>query len=262
MNENTLKGADNLKLICVAATGYDNIDIKYCANMGIQVSNVVGYSTNSVAQVTVATVLELATHLREYNSAVISGKYTSSGLANMVAPIFHELSGKTWGVVGLGNIGKKVAEIAKAFGCRIIANKRTPEEGYECVSLDTLCRQSDIISIHTPLTAETRSLIGKHELELMKKDVILYNAARGAVTDEYAVAEAILAGEIGAFGCDVFSEEPLQKDSPIFGIASLPNVCLTPHMAWASSEARNRCLDEMIENIKAFENGTRRNAVN
>lgn len=262
LNAETLKGADDLKLICVAATGYDNIDTKYCASKGIQVSNVVGYSTNSVAQVTVATVLELATHMREYNSAVTSGKYSDSGLANMVAPIFYELAGKTWGIVGLGNIGKKVAEIAKAFGCRVIAHKRTPVEGYECVSLETLCRESDIISIHTPLTAETRSLIGKHELELMKKNVILYNAARGAVTDEEAVAEAILSGNIGAFGSDVFSEEPLPRDNPIFKTANLPNVCLTPHMAWASSEARNLCLDEMIENIKAFEMGVRRNAVN
>lgn len=262
LNSETLNGADNLKLICVAATGYDNIDTKYCASVGIQVSNVVGYSTNSVAQVTVATVLELATHLREYNNAVTSEKYTDSGLANMVAPIFYELTGKTWGVVGLGNIGKKVAEIAKAFGCRVIAHKRTPDESYECVSLDTLCRESDIISIHTPLTAQTRSLIGEKEIALMKKNVILYNAARGAVTDEEAVAEAIISGYIGAFGSDVFSEEPLPRDNPMFKIAKLPNVCLTPHMAWASSEARNLCLDEMIENIKGFQKGIRRNAVN
>ena len=262
LNSETLKGADKLKLICVAATGYDNIDTKYCAEVGVQVSNVVGYSTNSVAQVTVATVLELATHMREYNNAVISEKYTDSGLANMVAPIFYELTGKTWGIVGLGNIGKKVADIAKAFGCRVIAHKRTPEEGYECVSLETLCRESDIISIHTPLTPATRSLIGKDEIALMKKNVILYNAARGAVTDEAAVAEAVLSGNIGAFGSDVFSEEPLTRDNPIFKIAKLKNVCLTPHMAWASSEARNLCLDEMIENIKAFEKGVRRNAVN
>lgn len=262
LNSETLKGADKLKLICVAATGYDNIDTKYCAEVGVQVSNVVGYSTNSVAQVTVATVLELATHMREYNSAVISERYTDSGLANMVAPIFYELAGKTWGIVGLGNIGKKVAEIAKAFGCRVIAHKRTADEGYECVSLETLCRESDIISIHTPLTPATRSLIGKDEIALMKKNVILYNAARGAVTDEAAVAEAVISGNIGAFGSDVFSEEPLTRDNPIFKIAKLKNVCLTPHMAWASSEARNLCLDEMIENIKAFEKGVRRNAVN
>jgi len=261
LNESVLAGAEKLKLICIAATGYDNIDIEYCRRAGIQVSNVVGYSTNSVAQVTVAAVLEMATHIREYTSYVASGEYTRSGVANKVAPIYHELAGKTWGIIGLGNIGKKVASVAEAFGCRVIAFKRTPNENYDCVDLRTLCRESDIITIHTPLNDGTRGLIGKAEIDTMKKDVILFNAARGAVTDESAVADAVISGKIGAFGTDVYSSEPFSADHPMYKIKDLPNVCLTPHMAWASAEARALCLDEMIENIKCFKKGIKRNAV-
>ncbi len=262
LNETNLAGAKNLKLICVTATGYDNIDVAYCNTRNIQVSNIVGYSTNSVAQVTVATVLELATHIREYNRYVTSGNYTNNGVANRVSPVFHELSGKTWGIIGLGNIGKKVANIAKAFGCRVIAFKRTPDTEYECCELETLCKNSDIISIHTPLNESTRNMISKKELNMMKPSVIIYNAARGAVTDENAVADAILAGKVGAFGCDVYSIEPFPSSHPMQKIAKLDNVCLTPHMAWASFEARNLCIDEVILNIESFKNGIKRNSVN
>ena len=262
LNEENLSSAETLKLICVTATGYDNIDIEYCKKRGIQVSNIVGYSTNSVAQVTVATVLELATHIREFNRYVTSGDYTKNGVANKVTPAFHELSGKTWGIIGLGNIGKKVAAVAEAFGCKVLAFKQTPDENYNCTDLETLCRNSDIISIHTPLTEKTRGLIGKRELDMMKPSVILYNAARGAVTDEAAIADAVLENKIGAFGCDVYSVEPFPASHPMQKISNLPNVCLTPHMAWASFEARNLCIDEVIENIKAFGLGIARNKVN
>ena len=261
LNKDNLGDAKDLKLICVTATGYDNIDTEYCKQAGIRLCNIVGYSTNSVAQVTVATVLELSTHIREYSDFVSSGKYTACGLANRVTPVFNELAGKTWGIIGLGNIGKKVAAIAKAFGCRVIAFKRTPDEHYDCVDLDTLCRNSDIISIHLPLNDSTRSLIGKRELDMMKKSVILYNAARGAVTDEKTVAQAILNKEIGAFGTDVYSTEPFPVDHPFTEISNMPNVCLTPHMAWASYEARSLCVEEVIKNIKAFEEGIERNVV-
>ena len=261
LNEENLSCTEKLKLICVTATGYDNIDIEYCRKRGIQVSNIVGYSTNSVAQVTIATVLELATHIREYNQFVTSGNYSASGVANKVSPTFYELSGKTWGIIGLGNIGKKVASVAEAFGCNVLAYKQTPDENYNCTDLDTLCKSSDIISIHTPLTETTKGLIGKRELEMMKPNVILYNAARGAVTDEAAVTNAIINKKIGAFGCDVYSVEPFPNEHPMSCIASFPNVCLTPHMAWASYEARNLCIDEVIENIAAFKNGKKRNSV-
>lgn len=261
LGRDNLGNAKNLKLICVAATGYDNIDIEYCRANGITVCNVVGYSTDSVAQTTVATVLELTTHIRAFSEYVRSGKYTASGVANKVTPVYRELAGKTWGIVGLGNIGKRVAAVAGAFGCKVIANKRTPEAGYECVDLETLCRKSDIISIHTPLTPETRGLIGEREISIMKDGVILYNAARGAVTDEKAVADAVKSGKIGALGCDVYSFEPMLEAHPYFEIKGYDNVCLTPHMAWGSYEARNRCVDEMVENIKAFYSGNKRNAL-
>lgn len=261
LGSDNLGNAESLRLICVAATGYDNIDIAYCRSHGITVCNVVGYSTDSVAQTTVATVLELTTHIGAFCEYVRSGAYTASGVANRVTPVYRELAGKTWGVIGLGNIGKKVAAIASAFGCRVIANKRTAAEGYECVDLETLCRESDIISIHTPLTPETRGLIGESEIAEMKDGVILYNAARGAVTDEQAVAHAVKNGKIGALGCDVYSLEPMPKDHPYYELRELENVCLTPHMAWGSYEARNRCVDEMKENIKAFLKGEKRNAL-
>ena len=261
LNESNLSRAKNLKLICITATGYDNIDIAYCKTRGIQVSNVIGYSTNSVAQLTIATVLELATHLREFNSYVASGDYTKNGIANKVVPAFHELAGKTWGIIGLGNIGKKVAAVAQAFGCNVLAFKQTRDENYNCTDLDSLCKSSDIISIHVPLNDKTRGLIGKREIDMMKKNVILYNAARGAVTDEAAVSKAVLENGIGAFGCDVYSIEPYPKDHPMQSISTLPNVCLTPHMAWASFEARQLCIDEVIETIKAFKNGVKRNSL-
>lgn len=261
LNRENLHGAKNLKLICVTATGYDNIDIEYCNLHNIRVCNVVGYSTDSVAQVTVCSVLALATHLNEYTEYVKSGEYSASGCANKVSPVFHELGGKTWGIIGYGNIGRKVAQIAKAFGCKVIANKRTPCDDIDCVDFKTLCQSSDIISIHTPLTNETRELINKSSIALMKPEAILYNASRGAVTNEKDVAEAIITKKIAAFGSDVYSVEPLQTDNPLYVIKNYPNVCLTPHMAWASFEARRLCIDEVIENIKAFERGEKRNTI-
>lgn len=261
LGAHNLDGAKKLKLICVFATGYDNIDISYCNERGIRVCNVVGYSTDSVAQVTLSSVLYLATHLREYTSYVASGEYSASGCANKVSPVFTELCGKTWGIVGYGNIGRKVADVARAFGCNIIAYKRTPTNDVRCVDFDTLCKESDIISIHTPLSDATRALVDERALSLMKPSVILYNAARGAVTDEKAVAKAIAENKIAAFGCDVYSVEPMSTEHPFYAIKELPNVCLTPHMAWASKEARERCLFEIIENIRAFQNGEKRNCV-
>ena len=208
-----------------------------------------------------ASVLELSTHIREFSSFVSSGRYTASGSANKVTPVFNELAGKTWGIIGLGNIGKKVASIANAFGCRVIAFKRRPDDAYDCVDLDTLCRESDIISIHVPLSDSTRSLIGARELDMMKNNVILYNAARGAVTDEKAVAEAILNKKIGAFGSDVYSTEPFPAEHPFTTILNESNVCLTPHMAWGSYESRVRCLDTVTDNIRVFYAGGTQNRV-
>ena len=261
MNEESLKNAKKLKLICVFATGFDNVDINYCRENGIAVCNVTGYSTDSVAQLTFAMALEIANHLKEYNDFVKSGAYTKSGLQNHLEPQFYELCGKTWGIIGCGNIGGRVAEIAEAFGCKVIVNKRTPSEKYTFVSVDEICERADIISLHIPLTPETKGLINGEKLKKMKKSAILINAARGAVTDEAAVAEAVLCGDIGGFGTDVYSVEPLAAEHPFYKIMDLPNVCLTPHMGWGAYEARVRCLNETEKNISAFLNGEIRNRV-
>ncbi len=260
LNETNLKNAKNLKLICVFATGYDNIDIKYCKENGIAVCNVVGYSTDSVAQLTVSMALSLYTRLYDYTEYVNSGKYSVSGRQNQLEPVYREISGKTWGIVGMGNIGRKVAQVATAFGCKIIVCSRTYKEGYENVDIDTLCKCADIISVHTPLTPETENLINKERISMMKDGAVYINVARGKVNDEEAIADAVLSGKIAA-GIDVYSTEPFGADHPYSNLLNCKNACLTPHMAWAAYEARVRCLDEIIENIKTFYDGGKRNRV-
>lgn len=232
VNESNLSEARNLKLICVTATGYDNVDLAYCRRRGIAVCNVVGYSTQCVAQVTVSMALSLMTHLEEYTAYVRSGGYTAGGCANRLTPVYHEIAGKTWGIVGFGNIGGAVGKVAQALGCRVLVNKRTPIEGWDCVDFDTVCRESDILSIHTPLNDGTRNLLDRAHIAMLKKNAIVINVARGAVTDEAALAEAILEDRIGGLGVDVYSVEPFPKEHPFTAILDRPNVALTPHMAW------------------------------
>lgn len=255
LNRDTVGEATKLRLVCIAATGCDNVDLEYMKSRGVAVCNVSGYSTDSVAQTTLAMVLSLATHLREYNSWVRSGSYSAGSVPNRLEPVYHEISGKTWGIVGLGNIGRRVAAAAVAMGCRVIANKRVPVPDFECVDIDTLCKNSDIITLHTPLTEETRGLISRERIAMMKKDAILVNVARGAVCDEAALCEAVKNGRLGAVGVDVYSLEPFSESSPYTEIMGLDNVLLTPHMAWGSFEARSRCLAEIAENIRSFEAG-------
>ena len=261
ITKEVIMALDTLKLICVTATGYDNIDLAACKEKGVAVCNVKGYSTHSVAQVTITLALALMTHLAEYSECVKSGDYTKSGIQNRLTPVFHELYGKTFGVVGLGNIGKQVARVAEAFGCKVLCFKRTPDPQFNCVDLKTLLKESDIITLHLPLSEETKNIIGKKELELMKKSAILVNAARGAVTDEKAVADAIINGDIGGFATDVYSVEPLQSDSPLQKIKDFNNVILTPHMAWGAYESRVRCIEEIAQNITAFFGGESRNRI-
>ena len=260
LNEYTLpEGKDAPKLICICATGYDNIDLDVCSERGIAVSNVVGYSSESVTQVTVGLVLALVTHLPDYTAATADGSYTRGGCANRLTPTYHEISGMTWGILGAGKIGSRVADVARALGCRVLTCRRHPDG--ESVTLDTLLRESDIISIHTPLTSETRGLIGCEEIAKTKRGVVIVNMARGAVTDETALAEAVISGHVGGLGADVFSVEPFPEDHPFFTIRNHPAVLLTPHMSWGAYEARARCLDEVILNIQAFERGEMRNRV-
>ncbi len=261
LNESNLKAAKNLKLICEAATGYDNIDLEYCRKAGIAVCNVPGYSVYSVAQLTVSMVLYLVNHLKEYTVSVSDGTYSAGKSANILKPVFNELYGKTWGIVGYGGIGSRVGEIAKALGSNVIAYKRTPIDGVECVDIDTLCEISDIITIHIPLSDETRNLINANRIGKMKNSVILVNTARGAATDEVALCEAVKTGKIAGFGTDVYSTEPFGVESPFYEIRNLNNVCLTPHMAWGAKEARERCFAEMLKNMSAYFKGEMRNRV-
>lgn len=253
LNESNLQSAKHLKLICVAATGYDNIDTDYCRKRGIAVCNVVGYSTDSVAQLTISLALTLLMHMPYFTGFVRDGSYTASGVPNCLSPIFHELAGKTWGVIGAGNIGMKVAQIADAFGCRVLLHCRhNKEAGYPIVPLKQLCKESDIISIHTPLNNDSFHMFNSELIQSMKDGVILVNVARGAVTDENAIVQNVLSGKIGGFGTDVYSVEPFGADHPMYSLREHPNVCMTPHLAWGALEARQRCIDEMAKNIRSF----------
>ncbi len=261
LNETNLKKAHNLKLICEAATGYDNIDLAYCRNRGIAVCNVPGYSVYSVAQVTVSMVLSLVNHLPEYTRYTSDGTYSSGKTANILKPVYHELFGKTWGVIGYGGIGSKVGEIAKALGCRVLAFKQTPVDDVTCVDIDTLVQESDIITVHIPLSDATRNLLSREQIAKMKKTAIVVNTARGAVTDEKALCDALKDGKIAGLGVDVYSTEPFTEKSPFYAIRDYDNVCLTPHMAWGAKEARERCYREMLLNMQAFFEGKLRNRV-
>ena len=243
-------------IICVAATGFDNIDLEACRRHGVAVANVRGYSSESVMQVTIGLVLSLMTHLPAYCKATADGSYTRGGNANLLVPTYHEVAGLTWGVVGAGRIGTRVADVARALGCRVLTNRRHPDG--VSVDLPTLLRESDIVTVHCPLNPETRGLIGEAELAMMKDGAILVNMARGAVTDEAAVAEAVRSGKLGGLGCDVYSVEPFGEDHPYYAIRDLENVLLTPHMSWGAYEARDRCLREMILNMQAFFSGEER----
>ena len=261
LNRDTLGEAKRLKLICVTATGFDNINLDHCRARGIAVCNVRGYSANSVAQVTAAMALSLVNHIPQYDRYVKDYSYSKSGVQNYLKPVFHEMSSLTWGVAGLGSIGLRVAEIAEALGCRVLAFKRRPDPLYKCVALRELCASSDIISIHLPLNDITRGIIDKDMIDIMKKNAVVINAARGAVADEAALAAAVAENRIGGLGIDVYSEEPLSASSPYVSVMDRPNVIFTPHMAWGAYEARVRCMEEIEQNIAAFLKGRKRNRV-
>ena len=260
LNASNLDAAKNLKLICVAATGYDNIDTEYCKSHGIALCNVPGYSTDSVAHLSVAMALDLCIHMTEYRRFVNSGSYTKSGVANRLIPVYHELSALKWGVVGGGGIGTKVAEIAKAIGCEVMVCRRKNEGAFPLADIDTICRECDIISLHIPLSDSTRGLISRERIDSMKNGAIVVNTARGAVCDEAALADAVLSGKI-ALGCDVYSVEPFDENHPFNKILECDNALLTPHMAWGAAEARARCVRVISENMSAFYAGEFKNRI-
>lgn len=261
LNRSNLGAATHLKLICVTATGYDNIDLDYCRERGIGVCNVPGYSTDSVAQLTLAMAFALSTHLISYRNHVNGGFYSRSGSPNLLSPVWHELTDKVWGIVGCGNIGRKVARVAQAMGCKVLVYRRSADPEFETVDLDTLLQRSDVVSVHLPLNEQTRGILSQEKLALMKKDAIFVNVARGAITDEAALVEKIEAGELGGLGVDVYTAEPFPMTHPYSRIMDRPNVIFTPHCAWGALEARNRCVREVAENILAFGRGQQRNRV-
>lgn len=261
ITKDALAAAKNLRLICTFATGYDNIDVSACKEAGIAVCNVPAYSTDSVALMTVATVLALRTHLFEYTDYVNSGEYTRSGIANKLTPVYHEIAGAKWGIIGYGNIGKAVGAAARALGAEVMYYQRTKVADSEYADVDKICSECDVITLHCPLNGDSRNLIDKRRISLMKQGVILVNEARGAVLSESDVADAVISGKIGGFGCDVYSVEPFGGAHPYTKLLGMKNVILTPHSAWGSYEARVRCVDIICGNIKAFIGGEIKNRV-
>ena len=265
LREETLKTAPNVKLICEFATGYDNCDLEYCRARGIKVANVRDYCTAMVAQHTFTLALALSQKLFYYDNYVKSGQYSAQDrFSNFDLP-FYELEGKTWGIVGMGNIGRRVARIAAAFGCRVIFYSVTGRSGcreYPQVDKETLLGESDFLSLHCPLSELSRNLIDREALKKMKKTAILLNVARGQVVDNAALYEALEKGEIAGAGLDVVEKEPLEPENPLSRLKDSSRLIITPHLAWASVEARNRCVEEAYKNIEAFLRGEERNVVN
>ena len=265
LNEETLGEASNVKLICELATGYDNCDLSYCRSRGITVTNVVDYSTAMVAQHTFTLALVLSQKLFYYDDYVKSGKYSAQDrFSNFEVP-FYEMDGKIWGIAGMGNIGRRVAKIAESFGCKIIFHSITGKStctDYEQVDKDTLLRESDYLSLHCPLSELSRGFINADALKKMKKTAILINVARGAVVDNGALYEALEEGEIQAAGLDVLEKEPLEPSNPLSMLKDSSRLIITPHLAWASVEARTRCVEGVYQNIQAFLRGEKRNVVN
>lgn len=265
LNEDTLKDALNVKLICEFATGYDNVDINYCKSRGIKVANIVNYSTDAVAQHTFALCFYVLEKLHHYDDYVKSGAYAAQDrFSNFDLP-FTELSGKTWGIVGMGNIGRKVAKIAQAFGCKVIfysASGNNTCREYERVDFDTLLKESDFLSLHCPLSDKTRNLINLEALKKMKKSAVLVNVARGPVVNDEDLYTALTEEYIAGAGLDVTGTEPMKDSNPLSKIKDSNKLIITPHLAWASTEARKRCVSETYKNIVAFLKGEDRNIVN
>ena len=252
VNKELIDSAPNLKLICIAATGVNNIDVEYAASKGIPVRNVAGYSTDSVVQSTFMHMLSLVGGAPYFDESVKSGRYSRSGMFTDPNWNWWELAGKTIGIIGLGNIGRRVALIAEAFGMKVcyFSTSGTGHcKDYPCLPLEELLRKSDIVSIHAPLNARTENLIGKEQLAMMKPTAYLINMGRGAIVVEQDLAEAVDNGVIAGAGIDVFVTEPIPEDHPYLKMKHPERMRLAPHVAWASLEARQRLIGMMAGNI-------------
>ena len=264
LNENTLKDAVNLKFVAQTATGTNNVDFHYTNANGISVANVPSYSTDSVAQHTFAMLFYLVEKLRYFDDYVKNGTYSKSNCFSCVDMIYPEIAGKTWGIIGMGAIGRKVAQIATAFGCRVIcysASGKTYETPYVQVSFDALLSEADILTVHAPLNEYTRGMMNYEAFSKMKRSAYFINVGRGPIVVEEDLVKTLEEGLIRAAGLDVLCVEPLPITSPLLKIQDSQKLLITPHTAWATSEARQRCVDEVTENIKAFLRGDARNIV-
>jgi glycerate dehydrogenase len=255
-----LSGAPRLKLIAVAGTGTNNIDLAAARDRGIAVCNVTAYCTASVVQQVWALILSLTQHVADYSRLTRDGSWARDEGAALAHPI-RELQGRIFGVIGWGDLGRGAARIAEAFGMRvIIANRRGAQAQPDRVAFDELLSTADIVSLHCPLNDATRGLMGSRELALMKADALLINTARGGLIDSAALAAALKAGRLGGAGIDVLTQEPPLDGDPLLD-DEIPNLLITPHIGWAAREARQRCIDEMAANIRDFRAGGRRGRV-
>ena len=260
LDRGSLQNAEKLRYIGLFATGYNNIDTEYCRERGIAVCNAPSYSTDSVAQLTFAMILELTNRVRDYRNLVDQGDWIKSRTFSYFPIPMMELRGKTIGIVGFGSIGAKTAQIALAFGMRVLAYNRSPKaaEGVTFTDLKTLLQSSDIVSLHCPLNRDSENLINAETIALMKDGAYLINTARGAVVDEKAAAEALNSGKLGGMGTDVLQVEPMREDCPLY---RAKNCVITPHIAWAGLETRQRLMGIVEDNIAAFLAGNTRNNV-
>ncbi|SRR5579859_1088923 len=260
LSRELLLGASRLKLIALAATGTNNVDLNAASTRGIAVCNVRAYCTASVVQHVWGLILSLTQHTQEFSRLTRNSAWTADREDVALSHPIRELQGRVFGVVGWGELGKGAARVAETFGMRVaIANRRGAAPVADRLDLDELLATADVLSLHCPLTDSTRGLIGARELALMKPDALLINTARGALVDSAALAEALKSGRLAGAGIDVLPQEPPVNGDPLLG--KIPNLLVTPHIAWAAREARQRCLDEMAANIQDFRNGGRRGRV-
>jgi glycerate dehydrogenase len=255
IDKQVIDNADALKLICAAATGVNHIDVEYAESKGIAVKNVANYSTGSVAQHTFALILELYNHISFYDRFVKEGHYSKYPMFSCMEKNISEIRGKIFGIIGLGTIGKKVAEIAKAFGAQIwyySTSGKNFNTLYHRVSLEELLKNSDIVSIHAPYNENTRNLLTSDKLAMMKSSSILINTGRGGIIDEYALANAIDSGQIAGAGLDVYSVEPIREDNPLLHVKNIDKLILTPHTAWTSLESRQLLIEGIVNNISEY----------
>ena len=252
VNDRLLDAAPKLRLVCESGTGINNIDVDACARRGVIVRNVAGYSTDSVVQETFMHILNLLGNGAYFDDVVKSGTYSRSGLFTDYSRPFIEMAGKTLGVIGLGAIGSKVARIGEAFGMNVIYYSTSGTghcKDYPSVSLERLMRESDVISVHAPYNERTAGLVGERELRMMKPKAIIVNMGRGGIVVEDALAKVIDEGVIGGAGLDVYSTEPIPADHPLLHTSHPDRLSLTPHIAWASVEARDRLIQSIADNI-------------